>query len=492
MRLSAVVHLTGAILRVYAATFLAPAAVSALYSEWRDVAGFLAFGVLTLLAGFAATRAQGRAPDDLRRGEVMAVVAATWLGTAACSALPFMWSGLGPIDALFESMSGLTTTGATVFVEFDRYGKGLFFWRGLIQWLGGMGVIALFVVVLPRLAIAGRQLFFAEAPGPTEEALTPQIRKTAAALWRVYVGLSVAETLALMASGMGPYDALCHTFTTLAAGGFSPHPQSIMGYGNPAAEWIIAVFMFLAGANFALQYRALAGRPRTLFCDEEFRAYSGIVIVSSALVAAVLWRSDMAPAAAVRHAVFQVVSIITTTGFASVDFQLWNDQAKVVLLALMFVGGCAGSAGGGPKVVRHLLVVRYVLRELSRTLHPRAVLPVKLGGRVVPDDVMRSVVVFMLFYFLLFAVCTTIVALLGEDVVTALTATIATLGNIGPGFNQVGPMANFAHLHPVSKLLLTTAMWLGRLELVTVLALLQPRVWRMARWSDKEAGRLPA
>ena len=483
MRLSAVVHLTGTILRVYAATFLAPAAVCALYAEWHDLAGFAAFGTLTLLAGLAAMRAEGRPPDDLRRGEVMAVVSATWLATAVASALPFVWAGLGPIDALFESMSGLTTTGATVFVDFDRYGKGLFFWRGLIQWVGGMGVIALFVVVLPRLAIAGRQLFFAEAPGPTDEQLTPQIRKTAVALWRVYVGLSVAQVTALVLAGMGLYDALCTVFATLAAGGFSPHPQSIMGYGNPAAEWIIAAFMFLAGANFALQYRALGGRPGALFFDEEFRAYAGIVIVASALVAAFLWRSDMAPAAAVRHGVFQVVSIITTTGFASVDFQQWGDQPKMVLLALMFIGGCAGSAGGGPKVVRYLLVARYMRLELSRTLHPRAVLPVKLGGRVVPDDVMRSVIVFMLLYLTVFAGCATAVALLGEDILTALTATIATLGNIGPGFGAVGPMSNFGHLHPVSKLLLTGAMWLGRLELITVLALLQPRVWRMAQWA---------
>ncbi len=201
MRLSAVVHLTGVILRVYAATFLAPVLVSALYREWRDVAGFVGSGLLTLIAGFAAARVAGRHADDLRRGEVMAVVSATWMGTAIASALPFAWAGLGPIDALFESMSGLTTTGATVLVDFAAHGKGVFFWRGLIQWLGGMGVIALFVVVLPRLAIAGRQLFFAEAPGPTDEQLTPQIRKTAAALWRVYVGLSAAQVAALMAAG---------------------------------------------------------------------------------------------------------------------------------------------------------------------------------------------------------------------------------------------------------------------------------------------------
>ncbi len=303
------------------------------------------------------------------------------------------------------------------------------------------------------------------------------------ALWKLYVGLSAVQVAALLVTGMPLYDAVCNTFATLAAGGFSPHPQSIMGYANPAAEWIITLFMFLAGANFALQYRALLGKPGAIFCDEEFRAYSGIVIVSSALVAFYLWQAQMPLLAAVRHGAFQVVSILTTTGFASVDFELWPDQPKMVLLALMFIGGCAGSAGGGPKVVRHLLVARYTILELARTLHPRAVLPVKLGGRVVPDGVMRAVVVFMLFYLLVFAVCTTIVALLGADLLTAITATIATLGNIGPGFATVGPMANFAHLHPLSKVVLTLAMWVGRLELLTVLALLQPTLWRKARWS---------
>jgi len=483
MRLAVLVHLVGGIVRIYAATFTAPLLVAAWYGEWRDAYGFAASGLLTLVIGLVAVRASRGIPDDLRRAEGMAVVSAAWLVVAVLSAIPFVWAGLGPIDALFESMSGLTTTGATTLRDFSVYGRAFFFWRGLIQWVGGMGVIALVVAVLPRLAIAGRELFFAEAPGPTDEKLTPQLRQTAMALWKLYVGLSAAQVAALLVTGMPLYDAVCNTFATLAAGGFSPHAQSIMGYANPAAEWIITVFMFLAGANFALQYRALLGKPGVLFCDEEFRAYSGIVIVSSALVAFYLWQAQMPLLAAIRHGAFQVVSILTTTGFASVDFELWPDQPKMVLLALMFIGGCAGSAGGGPKVVRHLLVARYTILELARTLHPRAVLPVKLGGRVVPEGVMRAVVVFMLFYLLVFAVCTTVVALLGADLVTAITATIATLGNIGPGFSSVGPMANFAHLHPLSRIVLTLAMWVGRLELLTVLALLQPTLWRKARWS---------
>jgi trk system potassium uptake protein TrkH len=344
-----------------------------------------------------------------------------------------------------------------------------------------MGVIALFVAVLPRLAIGGRQLFFAEAPGPTDEKLTPKIRQTAAALWSVYAGLTLVQVLALMAVGLPLYDSVCHAMATLAAGGFSPHPQSVMGYQNHAAEWIITFFMFLAGANFALHYRVLRGETTAFHKDEEFRAYLAIVLVTTAMLVVFLGE-PIGLLDRLRLASFQVVSIITTTGFASADFTHWNDQAKLVLLVLMFIGGCAGSASGGPKVVRQVLIARYTLLELRRTLHPRAVLPVKLGGRVVPDDVMRGVLVFFLFYLLVFAVGTTVVISFGADLITGITATIATLGNIGPGFNSVGPMGHFGDLHPVSKVTLTGAMWIGRLEVLTVLALLRPEVWRMARW----------
>jgi trk system potassium uptake protein TrkH len=268
---------------------------------------------------------------------------------------------------------------------------------------------------------------------------------------------------------------------TLAAGGFSPHGLSIAGYRNPAAEWIIIVFMFLAGANFALHYRALRGDLRSFAKDEEFRAYAGILAVSTALLLIFLRPEAPGVLERLRLGMFQALSILTTTGFVNADFQLWNDQAKMVLLVLMFVGGCAGSASGGPKVVRQVLIARYTLLELRRTLHPRGVLPVKLGGRVVPDEVMRSVLVFFLFYLLVFAVTTMVVIALGADLITGLTAAIACLGNIGPGFGAVGPMAHYGDLHPMSKIVLTAAMWIGRLEVLTVLALLRPEVWRLAR-----------
>ena len=483
MRLSLVTHLIGSILWVFGATLVAPIAVALLYGERGDTVGFACAGALAVLVGRVMSRRGGETDLDLRRIEALAVVAGTWLVVAFIGAIPYVWVGVPPVDALFESMSGFTTTGATIVTDFSAFGRGILFWRSLTQWLGGMGVITLFVAVLPRLAIGVRQLFFAEAPGPTEEKLTPHIRRTAAVLWRLYAGLTLAEFVALTIAGLPPYDALCHAMTTLAAGGFSPNPESIMGYQNPAVEWIICGFMFLAGANFALQYRVLRGRVGDVARDEEFRAYAGIAVVATVFITLLLWRAAGADLLlALRHGLFQALSILTTTGYASTDFGQWSDQAKMVLLVLMFIGGCAGSAAGGAKVLRYVLITRYTLLELRRTLHPRAMLPVKLGGKVVPNEVLQTVLVFFLFYLLTFAVCVVLVVSFGADLVTGITATIATLGNIGPGLNLVGPMENYGHLHPASKVVLTGAMWIGRLEVLTVLALLRPEVWRAAHW----------
>jgi trk system potassium uptake protein len=486
MRAVIVVHLVGVLVRLFGPMLLVPAAVAVYYREWTDAIGFLMTAVGTIALGHVMRRAGGAtaeaASERLRRVEGMTIVAGSWLLMAHVAAVPYMWAGLGFIDALFESMSGLTTTGATVLRDFGLFGKGMFFWRAMTQWLGGMGVIALFVAVLPRLAIGGRELFFAEASGLTDEKLTPQLRQTALALWKLYATLTAAQTLALWLAGMTLFDSVSHSMTTLAAGGFSPHPSSLAGYPSPLIQWIVTAFMFIAGANFALQVRMVRGNRRVLLDDEEFRAYTAVVVAASVLLFVFLRSSGAGWGDTVRHATFQVVSIITTTGYASQDFQLWSDQAKVVLLALMFIGGSVGSAGGGPKVVRHVLMAKYTLRELRRTLHPRAVLPVKLGGRVVPDQTMREVVVFMLFYILTFAVGAAIVIALGADLVTGISGTAALIGNVGPGFGTVGPMGHFGDLHPVSKVVLTLEMWIGRLEVLTVLVLFRPEVWRTARW----------
>ena len=492
MRLSLVVHVIGLVVRVFGLMFLAPLAIAILYREYGDAIGFAVAAFATSITGQLMRQAGGRAAEDaieaMRRVEGLAIVSISWLLLAWFASIPYLWAGLGPIDAMFESMSGLTTTGATVFRDFSAYGRSIFFWRGFTQWIGGMGVIALFVAILPRLAIGGRELFFAETPGPDDDKVAPQIRRTAALLWRLYAVLTLVQIVALMMTGMPLFDSICNTFSTIAAAGFSPHPQSIGGYRNPAAEWVIIVFMFLAGANFAIQYRAIMKRDFMIVSeDEEFRAYTAVIVVATVVVAIAIWDASDATGS-VRAALFHVLSVLTTTGFATVDFAAWNDQAKTVLLGLMFIGACAGSASGGPKVVRHVLLAKYTLQELRRTLHPRAVLPVKLGGRVVPPAIMQGVVVFFLFYMLTFAVCAAVVIVLGADLVTGISAAAAAISNVGPGFGAVGPMANFADLHPLSRIALTLAMWIGRLEVITVLVIFRAEAWRTSRWSSIRAG----
>ena len=482
MRLINILHSAGGIIRLLSAAFIVPIIVAMLYHEWDSIAGFVIGGVVSFGIGQVLVSLSRNTEDDLRRIEALAVVAGSWLVLAFLCAVPYLWSGFSVINALFESMSGITATGATIITDFETPPRSLFFWRAITQWLGGMGVITLVVAVLPKLSVGVRQLFVVETTaGPTEEKLAPQVRRTAISLWRLYAALTATLAVLLMIVGMPAYDALCHAMTTLAAGGFSPNAQSIMGYNNAIIEWIICFFMFLAGANFALQYRVLLGRPLVLFRDHEFKTYIGIIVVAVVALSLLLWHreGDTAP---IRHAVFQALSIITTTGYASVDFGLWTDQTKVVLLGLMFIGGCAGSAAGGPKVLRHMLMSRFTLVGLRRMLHPRAVLPVKLGSIVVPESVIRSVLLFFFFYILTFAVCVVVVISFGEDLETGITATFGALGNIGPGLGAVGPMLSYEEIHSASKIVLIVAMWIGRLEIVTVLALLRLEVWTNSHW----------
>ena len=492
MRFSLVIHVIGEVVRVFALMFLAPLALALFDGDLLNIQGFAIALAVSFAVGQLMLRAGGpdaaAAVEHMHRTEALAVVSLSWLLIAALGGIPYLWNGIGPLDATFEAMSGLTTTSATIFRDYSLYERSVFFWRSLTNWLGGMGVITLFVAVLPRLAIGGRELFFAEAPGPDDDKVAPQIRRTAALLWRLYAMLTLVETAALMITGMPLFDAVITSFGTIATAGFSTHPLSIAGYQNPAAEWVIIVFMFLAGANFALQYRMLVKRDwRLSRGDEELWAYCAVIAVATLLVGLAI-RASVDSGDIFRTALFQVVSVITTTGYASVDFNLWNDQAKAILLGLMFIGGCAGSASGGPKIVRHLLLARFTLQELRRTMHPRAILPVKLGGRVVAPQIVQGVIVFFLFYMLTFGVASAIVILMGADIVTGISATAAAISNVGSGFNQVGPMGHFADLHPVSRIVLLLTMWIGRLEVITVLVILRPEAWLGGRWSAARPG----
>ncbi len=445
----------------------------------EDPWGFLAAGGIAAALGLPL-RGIGRTGTEPTRREALLAVLSLWLVVPLVGQVPYVVSGgLTPLNALFESMSGFTATGATAIVDFDAISGTLFLYRAFSQWVGGIGILVLFIAVFPQLAIAGRQLFHAEMPGPTEERLTPRLRHTAGIVLGVYLALTLVCIVAYAMAGMPLFDAVAHAFTTTAAAGFSPQATSFEAY-EPAVDWVAMVFMTLAAVNFALLWRAFVGRPRDLLRDPELRTYVSIVVVVGALVSWQIW-TLYPPAEALRHGFFQVVSIVTTTGYATVDFDTWPDSARALLVFLMFVGGSAGSAAGGVKVARWLIIGRHTMREVRRALHPRAILPIRVGSRIVSEEVLRAVAAFITLYTLLIVLSTLLLALLGEDLVTAFTAAAATVGNVGPGLGGVGPMASFADIHPLGRLLLIFNMYAGRLEIVTVFVLATTSWWRWPR-----------
>lgn len=479
MRLLLVIGVIAQLVSLFSAAFAAPALLALWDTHWEEFAFFAGPMVGAFLFGRVARRAPALR-GVIHRGEALAVVAGTWLVIAALGAVPYAFLGLSLVDALFESMSGFTTTGATVITDFRAHGRAFYLWRAMTQWFGGLGVIALFVVVLPRLGIAGRQLFFAEATRAPAEAVSPSAQMSARRLWILYVALTVVLVLLLRWVGMDPYDAIVHALATLSSGGFSPHSDSIAHFENPLVEWILSVFMVLAGTSFTLLYKAFTARPMALLRDGEFHFYLAVITVTTAALAFSL-AGGVPGEEQLRLALFQVTSLISSTGYASVDFNLWSDAARALLVLVMVIGGCAASSCGGPKVIRWVLVIKHVAREMTRVLHPRAVIPVRYKGQPVADDIMRSVfmlvVLFLTGHFLLGVA----LVLRGADMMLGFSAAIACLGNIGPGFGAAGPMGSFAGFDDVSKLLLTAGMWVGRLEIVTVLALLHPDVWRKLR-----------
>lgn len=482
MRLRLVFGLVGRLLAGWSIAFVAPAVLAMADSRGdpRSATGYLAGAGASLVLGLLLSR--GREHEmRFQRVEAAAVVSLLWLAVAAVSAVPFAVAGLPVEGAVFESLSGLTTTGASVLVDYGRYDRAMFLWRAEIQWIGGLGIIALFVAVLPRLGIAGRQMFFAEATGPSEEGLTPQIRRTAGRLWALYLTLTLAEFALLLGFGMAPFDSLCTAMATLSSGGFSPNARSIAGYGLPGCEWIVTAFMLLAGANFAVQWRAVTRGPGALLRDPEFRAYVGFAVVTTIAVAFLL-AGGVPGAAEWRAASFQVTSLQSTTGFASADFDRWPDGARALLMLAILFGGCAGSSAGGPKVVRYVVLFRHVRREVVRELHPQAVLPLRLGREAVPDSVLRSVVMFVAIYFATWGAAALALILLGADLLTGVSAALTCLANAGPGLNAVGPMASYDGLPAASKWILAATMWLGRLEILPVLVLIRPEVLRAASW----------
>jgi trk system potassium uptake protein TrkH len=474
---------------------LAGSMVTCLLWAWLDGDGTsgtaLGFSIVAglALAGILLAIGRGTHEQVLGQREGLLVVTGSWILAGLLGALPFYLSGAIPNagDAVFESISGFTTTGASILVNIERLPRAMLFWRSLIQWLGGMGIVVLFVAVLPGLGIGGRFLYKQEVPGPAKAGLRPHVRDTASMLWKIYLGISMAETLLLHMAGMDLFDSICHTFTTMATGGYSTRNASITAFPGFGIQATFIIFMLAAGVNFSLYANIWRGGGRwsgtygirNALRDPELRVYLGLALVATFLLSAVLMgQTSATPAEAFKMASFQAVSMQTTTGFATADFDAWPSFARLLLVLLMFVGGCAGSTGGSMKVVRFMIMGKLAVVQVLRFFRPRQVSSVRVGSDVVDEALQRGVAAFFVLFLATWVVLALALALMGADLVTAVSASIACLGNIGPGLAAVGATQNYAFFGLPAKLLLSAAMIIGRLEVFTVIGLFTRSFWK--------------
>ncbi len=481
MKVRYTLHLVGILVFFLGLTMVLPLLFGIYYRDESVLALLKSIGI-TLGSGLVLYLVfRGARGETMTHREGMGVVALGWTAAGLFGALPYYWGGVLPnfTDALFESVSGFTTTGASVLMQIEAVPHGFLFWRSLTHWLGGMGIIVLSLAILPLLGIGGMQLYKAEAPGPTPDRLKPRIRDTAMVLWKVYVLFSVAETVLLMLGGMDLFEALCHTFGTMATGGFSTKNASIGSYNSPYVDTVIILFMLAAGINFSLHYRFLKGDPLSFWRNSEFRFFVGVVSIFALVVTLNIYHTVYERLSeAIRFGAFQVVSIITTTGYATADFERWPSLSQSILLFCMFLGASAGSTGGGMKCLRIMLLLKHSYKQLFCLIHPRAVTQVKLAGRPIPDEVLHSIWGYFMLYLGLFILCSFLLAAMGVDVVTSFAAVAATIGNIGPGLGMVGPTDNYVPIPLLGKWVLMLCMLLGRLEIYTVLVLFVPEFWR--------------
>ena len=468
-RVRLTLHIIGSFLKYFALAYIVPLVIALYYGEdWRI---FLYSLLITLTVGLLLEFGF-RTTKEIERSDGFTIVAFTWLLIPLLGTLPYIFLGLGFLDAFFEAMSGFTTTGATILNVVEELPKSALLWRSLTQWLGGMGVVLLFISILPRLAVGGSQLFDREFPGPLSERLRPRFRTTARLLWTVYVGFTAAQIALLHFLARVPlFDSICISFATIPTGGFTPTTASIGAYANPLAEYIIMFFMFMAGMSFILHYQVLQGSWKALK-GEEFRLY--LII----LTAAILLLIGSQGLSSYREGMFQAISIMTTTGFVTCDFGSWHSGARIVLLALMFIGACGGSTGGAIKVVRFLTLIKHTRVMMRKAISPKAVIPIKLNQKPLSEGVIRDIISFLFLYILVAIFASLVLCFQGLNLETSISAVAATLGNVGPGLGGVGPASNYAWLPGTAKVILIICMWLGRLELFTVLMMFSPRFWK--------------
>ncbi len=476
VRPAVVLNYIGKIIAFIGIAMLAVVACALIYGE-NTVGQLLLAAVITITIGGSLSWFF-RHNQTINYRETFAVVGLGWLAASLVGTLPFLLTGYAGIaDAVFETVSGFTTTGASIFSDVEALPHSLLFWRSLTHWLGGMGIIVLFVSIIGGIGVRANQLFRAEVTGPVSDKLSPRIKETARFLWITYVCFTIVLTIVLLVLGMDLFDALCHAFGTVSTGGFSTKNQSIAYWDSALIQWTITLFMFLCGASFSLHYQVFARKSlKQYLLDGEFRLYSLIILAATFTGVFGITQANGVEEH-LRASAFQVVSIITTTGFASMDFDQWTPLSKTVLLILMLIGGCAGSTAGGIKVIRHLIALQRVKIEIKHLLHPRATISQKFGDRFIDDSLVINVLQFIFFYGMLAMLGTLAMTALGLDLVSGFTASASCLGNIGPGFGNVGPMVNYGFIPDIGKYLLSLLMLLGRLEIFTFLLLFVPDYW---------------
>ena len=472
-------HILGLLLLVEGISMILPFGVSIYYGE-SDTLALGLTAALNISLGTIAYLLTKKSNKSIGKREGFIIVSLVWVVFSLFGALPFVISNYIPsyTNAFFETISGFTTTGASILNDIERLPHGLLFWRSMTQWLGGMGIIVLSLAILPIFGIGGMQLFVAEVPGPTPDKFHPRVKETAKRLWGIYLFFTLAEIILLFAGGMNLFDAVNHGFTTMATGGYSTKQASIAEF-SPYIQYVITVFMFLAGTNFALSYYGLHFKFDKVLKNEEFRFYTAFIIGFTIIISIFLYLGDhFSVEGSFRHAVFQVVSITTTTGYVTTDYLQWMPFLSVIIFMLMFLGGSAGSTGGSIKIIRIALLIKNSAMELKRLIHPNAVVPVRLNKKGIDPQIMTNILAFVVYYMTITVVSTIVMSAMGYDLNSSLGAVAASLGNIGPGIGAVGPVENYAHIPVFGKWFLSFLMLLGRLELFTVLILFSPAFWK--------------
>lgn len=479
MNYGIVLRILGNIL-VVESLLMTPSLLISLYMKEGDTRAFIITIMVTGLMGFLLSR-QKKDRDTINPKEGLAIVSLGWFFMSLLGALPLYLSASTPtyIDAVFETVSGFTTTGATVIANVEILPKGILFWRSFTHWIGGMGILVFTLALLPALGIGGFQIFKAESPGPVAGKMAPRIKDTAKILYLTYVAITIIQVLLLKIGGMSIFESFVYTFGTVGTGGFAIKNASIGAYNSTYIHLVIGMFMLFSGINFSLYYSFVQGRIKDIFRDEELRLYLLIIFIGVLAIGVNLYMNIYDKIGlSFRDAFFQVSSIITTTGYSTANFDIWPSFSKAILLILMFIGGSAGSTAGGMKVIRILILFKLIKREILKIFHPRAVIPIKLNGKVMPNETVAGINSFMSLYLVIFALSSILLTLEGVDLVSAFSSVAATLGNIGPGLGFVGPTNTFNGYSQIAKVFLSGLMLLGRLELFTIIALLAPRNWR--------------